>query len=278
MMMASESLGQGWFDVSNIAEAVWAIGELRQEQEVFSFLIEGNDRAILIDTGTGAADIAALAASLTNRPISLVNSHSHWDHIGGNWRFDDIAIHHLEADRLPKGVPNSRLSREFGPEAVTGPLPDGFDRSSFAIPPSRATTLLSGGERIELGGRALDVIHAPGHSPGGIALLDAANGLLFSTDVAYPAPLYAFGDDADWELYKTSMKRLADLAPSLASVHGSHTRPSMPPSALIEMNRAFTEIDAGRNPDRYQSGLAEYVYSGFSVLRPSTLNEERGDA
>ena len=110
--MASESLGQGWFDVSNIAEAVWAIGELRQEQEVFSFLIEGNDRAILIDTGTGAADIAALAASLTNRPISLVNSHSHWDHIGGNWRFDDIAIHQLEADRLPKGVPNSRLSRD----------------------------------------------------------------------------------------------------------------------------------------------------------------------
>jgi glyoxylase-like metal-dependent hydrolase (beta-lactamase superfamily II) len=278
MMMASESLGQGWFDVSNIATAVWAIGEPRQEQEVFSFLIEGNDRAILIDTGTGAANIAALAASLTSRPVSLINSHAHWDHIGGNWRFDDISIHHLEADRLPKGVPNSRLFREFAPEAVRGPLPDGFARSTFAIAPSRATSLLSGGERIDLGSRTLDVIHAPGHSPGGIVLLDAANGLLFSTDVAYPAPLYAFGDDADWTLYRSSMKRLAELAPSLTSVHGSHTRPTMPPSELVDMDRAFAEIEAGRKPDRYRSGLAEHMYSGFSVLRPSTLNEERGDA
>jgi len=277
MMMTSESLGQGWFDVSAVAEAVWAIGEPRQEQEVYSFLIAGSDRAILIDTGTGVGDIAAVAAGLTSRPVSVVNSHSHWDHIGGNWRFEEIAIHHLEADRLPRGIPNSRLVDEFGPDAVTGPLPAGFDRNTFAIPPSHATALLYGGERIDLGGRTLDVIHAPGHSPGGIVLLDPENGLLFSTDVAYPAPLYAFGSDSDWELYRTTMRGLAAMAPSLKSVHGSHTYHTMPPAMLPAMSAAFDEIEAGRPPDELGAELARYVFEGFSVLRPSTLNEERGD-
>lgn len=276
--MTSESLGQGWFEVSTVAEAVWAIKEPYQEQEVFSFLVEGSDRAVLIDTGTGVGNMAALVAGLTERPIIVINSHSHWDHIGGNWRFPEIAIHHLEANRLPEGVPNSRLFDDFGPDAISRPLPSDFDRHAFAIPPSHATSLLYGGESIELGNRSLEIIHCPGHSPGGIVLLDAARGVLFSTDVAYPAPLYAFGSDSDWELYKASMRRLAELAPMLKSVHGSHTHHTMAPSMLIAMSSAFAEIDAGREPDRQRFGQNEYVFDGFSVLRPSTLNEERGDA
>lgn len=276
--MTSESLRQGWFDVSTVAEAVWAIQEPHQTEEVSSFLIEGTDRAVLIDTGTGVGDIAAVAADLTNRPVLVINSHAHWDHIGGNWRFAEIAIHRLEADRLPHGVPNSRLYEAFGPESLIGPLPRDFDRAAFVIPPSHATRLLSGGERIDLGGRILDVIHAPGHSPGGIVLLDAEYGLLFSTDVAYPAPLYAFGPDSDWELYKISMRRLASLAPSLRSVHGSHADPTMPAEKLVAMSAAFDQIDAGRAPDRIEGALATHLFNGFSVLRPSALNEERGDA
>jgi glyoxylase-like metal-dependent hydrolase (beta-lactamase superfamily II) len=276
MTMTSGSLGQGWFDVSTVAEAVWAIQEPRQAEEVYSYLIEGRDRAVLIDTGTGAGDIAALARELTNRPISVINSHAHWDHVGGNWQFADIAIHRLEAERLPLGVPNTRLFREFGPDSVKGHLPQGFDRETFAIPPSRATTLLSGGERIDLGGRVLDVIHAPGHSPGGIVLLDAERGLLFSTDVAYPAALYAFGPDSDWDRYKSSMRALAELAPSLVSVHGSHTYHTMMPSTLGAMSAAFADIDAGRAPDDAGPELSTYHFDGFSVLRPSMLNEERG--
>ncbi len=276
--MTSESLGQGWFAVSAIADGVWAIGEPYQQHEVSSFLIEGADRAVLIDTGTGAGDIRRLAESLTSRPISVINSHSHWDHIGGNWRFDDIAIHALEADWLTKGVANDRLRDEFLPPAVTAPVPDGFNPHTFSIPPSTATTLFSGGEIVDLGGRSLKIVHAPGHSEGGIVLLDEANGILFATDVAYPAPLYAFGSDANWGDYRATMRMLAELAPSLRLVFGSHNGPEMPPEMLVAMDRAFVEIDGGRMPDQDNGELATYRFAGFAVLRPSTLNAERGDA
>jgi glyoxylase-like metal-dependent hydrolase (beta-lactamase superfamily II) len=274
--MSDRAPQQEWFDAQPVAPGVTAIAEPFHAEHVNSFLIEGNDRAILLDTGMGVGDLAALARGLTALPISVVNSHAHWDHIGANWRFDDIAIHQAEAHWLPVGVPNHELFPWFGPDSLTRTPPAPFDRATFAIPPSRPTRLLKGGERLDLGGRQLDVLHTPGHSPGGIVLLDEANGLLFSTDVAYPEPLYAFGDDVDWPAYMRSMRMLAGLAPSLSQAFGSHGSPAMAPGMLVEMLDAMGAIEAGRTPDERRPDRDVHHFNGFSVYGPSTLNGERG--
>lgn len=274
--MTERAPQQEWFDVQPVAPGVTAIGEPFHAEHVISYLIEGRDRAILLDTGMGVGDLAAVVRGLTALPVSVVNSHAHWDHIGANWRYDDIAIHRAEAHRLPLGVPNDELFPWFGPESLTRMPPLPFDRATFAIPPSLPMRLLNGGERLDLGGRQLDLLHAPGHSPGGIVLLDESNGLLFSTDVAYPEPLYAFGDDVDWPAYLVSMRMLAGLAPSLAQVFGSHGSPSMAPAMLIDMQAALEAIDAGRAPDEQRPDRDVHRFNGFSVFRPSTLNGERG--
>jgi glyoxylase-like metal-dependent hydrolase (beta-lactamase superfamily II) len=278
MSMSARSPKQAWFDVEPLAAGVTAIAEPFHVEHVISYLIEGDEQAILLDTGMGVGDLAALVRDLTSLPIAVVNSHAHWDHIGANWRFDEITIHHAEAHRLPHGVTNEELAPWLGPESLTAPPPPPFDRSTVAIPPSHATRLLSGGERLDLGGRRLDVIHTPGHSPGGIVLLDEANGLLFSTDVAYPDALYAFGEDADWPAYLVTMRMLAGLVPSVSRVFGSHTSPEMAPSMLADMLSAMELIDAGRPPDEQRPDRDVHRFSGFSVYRPSTLNGERGDS
>src|SRR5687768_10395813 len=236
-------LMQGWFAVTNPESGVYTIDEPLHEEEVKSSLIVGDRRALLIDSGMGVGNIRSVVESLTDRPITLVNSHSHWDHVGGNHLFEDgtteIWIHAAERAELEAGEPVGELAGGFVPAALRGPLPSGFDPATFAIPPGRATGFLHGGEVFDLGGRVLEVIHAPGHSPGGIVLLDRAAGALFSTDVAYPCALYAFGRHADLTVYRQTMTMLADLAPSLRVVYPSHCASPMEPALLPAMRDAL---------------------------------------
>jgi glyoxylase-like metal-dependent hydrolase (beta-lactamase superfamily II) len=277
MFMSAASPDQGWFDVRAVTDDVTAIVEPFHVECVISYLIEGRDRAVLLDTGMGVGNIHALVATLTSKPVEVVNSHAHWDHIGDNWRFDSVAIHEAEADRLADGASNEELKPWFSAAQLTGPLPDGFDLETYSIPPSHATTVLADGDRIDLGDRSLEVIHAPGHSPGGIVLLDRDRRWLFSTDVAYPSVLYAFGEDANFDMYRTTMCRLAGLVPELAGVSGSHDDVTMAPHLLIAMADALDEIAAGRLPEQRFSDRDHHVLNGFRVFAPPTLNEERGD-
>jgi len=257
-----------WFSVREADPGVWTIEEPFHEERVKSSLIAGRDRAILLDTGMGVADIRAVAEALTDLPISVVNSHAHWDHIGGNHRFTEIAIHPAEAADLEAGASNAVLRPWFAPAHLSGPLPDGVTAETIVIPPSRATHLLADGETIDLGGRMLEVIHGPGHSPGGIALLDRANGLLFSTDIAYAGALYVYADD-DLPVYARSLARLAALAPALRMVLPSHNASPIAPAMLPRMAAGVDEIVRGRPADWRRGSVSGWGFDGFSLeLKP----------
>ncbi|MGC4193230.1 MAG: aminotransferase class I/II-fold pyridoxal phosphate-dependent enzyme [Thermomicrobiales bacterium] len=257
-----------WFDVREADPGVWVIEEPFHVEQVKSYLIAGSERAILLDTGMGVANIRAVVETLTDLPVSVVNSHAHWDHIGGNHLFAEIAIHPAEAADLEGGVPNAVLRPWFAPKYLTGPLPDRVTAETIAIPPSRATHLLADGETIDLGGRMLEVIHGPGHSPGGISLLDRVNGLLFSTDVAYAGALYVYARD-DLPVYQRSLERLAALAPDLRMVLPCHNECPMSPDLLPRMAAGVGEIVSGRLPDWRRGSISGWVFDGFSFeLKP----------
>jgi len=156
---------------------------------VHSYLVAGRERAVLLDTGTGIAPIAPVARGLTDRPISVVLTHSHFDHVGGAHAFERVAIHPAGLARLRAGrsaeslrgyVEHTRTLIEASarmraldaqglnvlhPEQIVRPLPPGFDPNRYAIAPLDATETLADGDRLDLGGRVLEVIHTPGHSP-----------------------------------------------------------------------------------------------------------------
>ena len=88
------------------------------------------------------------------------------------------------------------------------------------MPAAPATRLLWDGDRIDLGDRSFEVIHTPGHSPGGIALWEAATGILFSGDIVYDGELIEGTSDLEQTQYVTSMERL--LALPVRVVHGGH--------------------------------------------------------
>jgi glyoxylase-like metal-dependent hydrolase (beta-lactamase superfamily II) len=257
---------QPWYDVRRAEPGIVIIEEPYHFEHVKSYLIEGNDRALLLDTGTGAGNMGALVVELTAKPVMVVNSHAHWDHIGGNRCFDGVLIHEAEADAatIIEGVPNAKLRRVFAHDLLTGPLPDGFDPATAAFPPTRVVGTLRDGEIIDLGGTALEVLHGPGHSPGGISLLHAANGALFSTDVAYAGTLYVYSPD-DLPTYLASLRRLADLAPSLTAVYPAHDASPIAPKMLPRLADGVRAVIDGQPPTGQEGDVARWDFDGFAV-------------
>jgi glyoxylase-like metal-dependent hydrolase (beta-lactamase superfamily II) len=265
---AKDGLIQGWFDVSEVEPGVFRIDEPLHFEWVKSFLVIGTERAVLIDTGCGVGDIRSVVDDHTSLPVTVINSHAHWDHIGGNHFFSDIAIHEAEAADLESGISRERMRKNLAPDQLSGPLPEGVDPDNAPIPPSKATTILKGGEKFELGGVALEVIHAPGHSPGGIVLLDRTRGILFSTDVAYMAPMYCYSNGTDFDDYRQSMRVLAALAPEIRAVYGAHNETPFAPDVLIEMSEAFEEVAKGEIEPEIEWDLRHFKFDGFSLLLP----------
>jgi glyoxylase-like metal-dependent hydrolase (beta-lactamase superfamily II) len=96
-----------WFATEKVAAGTWLVGE---SSHVNCFLIEGTDRAVLVDTGLGIADIGRAVRRLTDKPLLVVNTHSHSDHRGGNWRFADVAAHPLAVRSLTQPVAQDHLT------------------------------------------------------------------------------------------------------------------------------------------------------------------------
>jgi glyoxylase-like metal-dependent hydrolase (beta-lactamase superfamily II) len=235
-----------WFEVYRVAPGVFAIYEPHQYEETISYLISGDKQAALFDTGMGISDLRRLTAELTHLPIVVLNSHTHNDHVGDNWQFH--TIYGMNTDFTRRNARGSRrdAQAEIGRDQICGNLPKGFDPRTYATRPWKITSYVHDGDRIDLGGRLLEVIATPGHTPDAICLLDRANGLLFTGDTYYPAPIWLYRPETDVEAYAASIHRLAALAPQIKMVLGAHNIPVATPSVLLRLVTAFEAVRAGK--------------------------------
>jgi glyoxylase-like metal-dependent hydrolase (beta-lactamase superfamily II) len=255
-----------WFEVYKIRPGVFAIYEPDQLEEVISYLIVGGNRALLFDTGMGIGNIQAVVAGLTKLPVSVVNSHTHNDHVGDNWRFNDVYGMDTDFTRVNARGSKADAQAELAPDELCGALPAGFDARAYATKPFHITHLLHDGDTIDLGGRTLKVIATPGHTPDAIALLDATNGLLFTGDTFYLGPIYLYRPETDMEAYVASVKRLAAMAPHLQLLLPAHNTPTADPGYLPKVVAAIQQVRRGEVKPVANDGKHEYVFEDFSFL------------
>ena len=253
------SLRQSWFDVREVAPALYAIEEPLHSENVKSYLVVGSERAALIDTGMGVGDLRAEVNSLTPLPVVVLQSHAHFDHVGDAWRFEDVRIHAAEADALAGGREADSLAGWMAPGELRGALPDGFDADAYHLKGKAPTSLLSNGDEIDLGDRTLTVLHCPGHSPGGLVFWDKENRILISTDVAYLHELYALNLDSSVTDYLVSLRRLESMIPELDLLLPAHGPTPIPPKHLAIMADGMAQVVAGREPDERTEGTDRYA-------------------
>lgn len=236
-----------WFELYRVAPGVTAIYEPHQWQEVISYLIEGEQSALLFDTGNGIANIAAVVHKLTSKPVHVLNSHSHYDHVGGNALFP--SIYGMETDftrSRQAGMRNQDIRIEVSPAALCRPLPHGVSEDSHIGEAYQIEKFISDGHRFDLGGRQLEVLHVPGHTPDSIALIDRAAGLMWSGDSYYSGPIWLYAPETDLVAYEKSVNRLAAEVPNLKALLPAHNTPWVEPGALLQLQSAVVKLRSGQ--------------------------------
>jgi glyoxylase-like metal-dependent hydrolase (beta-lactamase superfamily II) len=253
-----------WFEIYRIRPGVFAIYEPHQSEEVISYLVLGANKGVLFDTGMGISNIKKVVEHLTKLPISVINSHTHNDHVGDNCRFTDIYGMDTEFTRTNAKGSREDAQAEIAPGEICGDLPAGFDAGSYTTKPFQISRWLHDGDKIDLGGRILQVIATPGHTPDSIALFDAKNGLLFTGDTFYPGPIFLYRAETDLDAYVTSVEKLAKLVPRLHLLLPAHNVPVADPHYLPRVVAAIQQVRSGKVKSTPKNGKLEYMFDGFS--------------
>ena len=258
-----------WFAVYRLGPRTYALVEPCQFEEVISYLILGDQRAVLFDTGMGIANIRLEIERLTDLPVLVVNSHSHYDHVGDNHRFDEVWAfgHDAEVAAIERGLDQTECS-QFLPPGSYLELPPGFDPRRYHIRPSPVTHRLQHLETIELGGRTLTVYHTPGHSPGGICLLDSRDGLLLTGDTYYPGVLYAHFDGCDLQAYVQSVGCLVQLLDRVSHLCPAHGEAYAPKEVLVPVYEGLLQIEAGEAEYVVEDSVRLYSFPEFAITLP----------
>jgi glyoxylase-like metal-dependent hydrolase (beta-lactamase superfamily II) len=231
-----------WYETIRMSHDVTLIHEpwIKPFFRCNMWYVRGRDRDLLFDTGLGHFSLRDHVALVTERVPICVASHTHFDHIGCHHEFGERCVHEAEAEILADPRNEWTLADRYATEDMFDRPPSGWDSARYRVRPAPAGRVLVHGDAFDLGDRRFEVIHTPGHSPGGIGLFERATGIFLSGDIIYDGPLIDDAYNSDREAYATTLEALSTLPVSI--VHGGHF-PSFGPTRLRQL---IDEYIAGR--------------------------------
>ncbi len=199
-------------EIVAIDASTWRI----EDGGVRCYLLSGADSALLVDSGMTLQNARTVAEGLTDKPLRLLNTHADRDHIAGNGAFSQVYLH-------PAEEAHYRASGGSG-----------------EIVPVR------GGDVLDLGGRELEVIELPGHTPGSIALLDRSRRALISGDPIQDGHIFMFGPGRDLRQYLTSLRALEKRAGEFDEIWPAHGSVPVSPALIGKLIAGAEQILAGQ--------------------------------
>lgn len=261
---------QPWFEVYEIRPGVFAIYEPGQWEEVISYLIVGSKRALLFDTGLGIGNMKKLISEITPLDPIVINSHTHFDHVGGNYQFQEVFGTETEFTRNnAKGQSHEQMKEVVGKEAIWKPTPAGFSAENYMSRPFSITKTLDDGDRFYLGNRTLEVVFTPGHTPDSLCLIDRENRLLFTGDTFYPAPIYVYLPGSDFKQFSQSAALLAGLQNDVDFLLTAHNETLLSSNNLSKLKNACLAMESKKASYVEKDGFREYSFDGFSIRVPA---------
>lgn len=249
-----------WFNAEEVADDVYRIREEPYRDTANMYLLVGDEKDVLIDTGTGLYDISLVVEELSDKPKTVVNTHPHFDHAGGNGPFNTVHIHESAAQILKNPTEDATLSfilehEPYVNQSFTAPVPETED---YEVPAAENVWRMGDGGRLHVDRYTLDIIHTPGHSPSDIVLHEKDQGYLFTGDTLY-------GSDRDD----------AFIGPLLWSLSNSDITQYV--RSLKKLHRYDANIDLalpGHGPVLEQDAYVDTLNAATSALRSAHVNNE----
>lgn len=218
-------------DVIRMDENTWRL----EDGFVRFFLLEGKDKAAMIDSGANCPEAAELAKQLTDKPVLLINTHGDGDHTSGTSGFPEIYMH--AADYV-----NCEMGEKY---------------------PQTALVELRDGDEINLGERMLKIIHIPGHTAGSIAILDVSKRALYAGDSVQKGHIFMFGNKRVPAQYGESLDKLIALESEFDCIYASHDEYRIPGDYAEKVRAAWDKVMAGEVPyetiDRFGNKVKSYT-------------------
>jgi len=267
-------LREDWFEAYEVAENLFVFHEPRHYEGTIVSLLIGEERAALIDTGCGIGNLREAVEWVTGKPVIVINTHTHLDHLGSNRRFEEIAMfdHPLSRRIAEGGVSPEALRTEIlAKNLVTPPWPEGFDPAGRDLPPFEVSRWLADGDRVDLGGRELEVIHTPGEAPDHICLLDRADRILFCGDILLHGPVWTHLEGGSVDDLAASYRRLMGYVGDFDHLMPGHNEPFLDRDLLPESLAGAERILAGQAEfgeivDPWNRRLRRYSFGRFEIL------------
>jgi hydroxyacylglutathione hydrolase len=268
-----------WFEVREVADATWAIDDRGSDM---MYLVAGEERCLLLDTGWGVGDLAGLVASLSSLLLTVVNTHGHPDHVLGNGQFAQVYVHAADeaaARAMPSAEPREWIVENILPK----PLPADLVFDAWAVAAAGSLMPIQDGHVFDLGGRALQVISVPGHTLGSICLLDRQARLLFTGDSVLPGTVWLHLEESlPLCQFHENLQRLQGFADAFDYILPGHadlqTLP-LPKAMLDDLVAGIGRILAGELVGRQEKTFAgdglrcDFDLCGI-VYRPDRLEGE----
>lgn len=214
-------------------EHTWRI----EDGGVRFFLLTGEEKALLIDSGMQVHHAREIAQELTDLPLELLNTHADMDHVGSNEEFEAFYMH-----------PDERIPETWATKVR--PIRDG--------------------DQMDLGNRSLRIIHLPGHTPGSVAVLDEKNRVLISGDpIQEHGRIFMFGRNRNMESYIGSLERLSGMVDQFDELWSSHADLPIRPDVigrLIEGAKKIVNHEIEGTTEEFHGHRIVAYDLGFTVL------------
>lgn len=225
-----------------INDHIWLLDD---NGEATGYLITGTKKALVIDTMNGYENVKEVAESITKLPLEVVNTHGHPDHTYGNIYFDEVYIHPADikvANQYFKDARFVEITKRLGLKPATF-LP------------------IREGDCFDLGGMIIEVIELPGHTPGGIVLLDRKDRILFTGDSIIEQTWMQLEESLPMEKFLESLDKIQKLRGAFDYLLTGHNQELIDAKMCEPHRNAVKEVCMG---DR--TGDVEYTWFGGKCM------------